>query len=90
MVSEAQVVRTIVAEDGYKSIQRDEALPGDIVLYVSSDGDVEHSAIIISRPDGNFGVAHVVSKWGVGPEYIHAVNDSPYDCTNLEFYRVDR
>lgn len=89
MISEAQYVRTIVTEDGYKRIQGRDALPGDVVLYVSQ-GDVEHSAIVVSLPDSTFGIVQVVSKWGVGPEYVHPVNDSPYDCTNLEFYRIER
>lgn len=90
MISDSPEVRQIIADDGYQQITPKDVMPGDIVLYVGSDGDVEHSAVVVSLPDNVFSVVHVVSKWGLGLEYVHAVNDSPYDCTRLEYYRVNR
>lgn len=90
MISDSPDIRRILEHDAYRRVPQSEVLPGDVVLYIGPGGDIEHSAVVVTKPDELLGVVRVYSKWGIGLEYFHSVNDSPYDCSNLEFYRVER
>lgn len=90
-IHKGETVRQIIARDGYEVVKRiAEVLPGDIILYVSSeDGDIEHSGIVIGvLPQPSWPL--IVSKWGLGPEVIHSANICPYDQSRMEYYRVVR
>ena len=90
-ISDNQSLRTILDEDGYSEIKNiDEVLPGDIILYYTEDGDIEHSGVVVSEPDKHLKIPMVVSKWGKYKEVIHSANDSPYSWPNVKYYRVTR
>ena len=84
-------IRPILHDDKYIRINRkDDVKIGDIVLFVAPDGDIEHSAIVVVPPSESItGMPKVFSKWGPFTEFIHYANFSPYDVTNLEYWRVE-
>jgi hypothetical protein len=91
-VSYPEVVRRILDEDEYVKVDKDEVKPGDVVVYVAENGDVEHSGIVIEVPapranPPRLGI-RIISKWGEGHEVIHFIGHDPYESTNLEFYRI--
>ncbi len=89
-IFESETVRQIIADDCYESVAALDVLPGDVVLYVSDDSDVEHSGIVIRSPRG-LEPPLICSKWGKAGEIIHPVNRSPYTTTvTYEYYRVTR
>ncbi len=87
-IDDADEVRKIIAEDNYTAVPEDQVLPGDIVLYVSDKGDIEHSAVVISEPKATLGVPIVYSKWGNYAEAVHSANYCPYDFSRAQYYRV--
>ena len=89
-IHETASLRTILNDDGYTEIQRDNILPGDIALYLTDTGDIEHSGIVITEPDQQFGVPKVVSKWGRYKEAIHWIHACPYESSNVKYYRVTK
>ena len=80
-------VELIQNDDNYKNIENDKILPGDIILYFSDNGDIEHSGIVISEPSQYLKIPDVLSKWGKYKEVIHAANVCPYTY-NVKYYRV--
>lgn len=80
----------ILTEDGYEQVTVDKVIPGDIVLYFQSDGDIEHSGFVISYPDPLFKMPLILSKWGKYREAVHYANQGPYDKTNIRYYRVNQ
>ena len=90
-VGEASVIRKILDDDKYvKLSDGNQVLPGDIVLYVGDDGDIEHSGLVVERPDPQLKIPRVLSKWGKGSEVVHWVANCPYDSGNLEYYRITK
>lgn len=90
MINLASEVRKILNEDDYELINDKEVLPGDIAVYLKDNGDIEHSALVLSCPDKQIGIPMVVSKWGKYKEVIHWANDCPYKWDRLEYYRVTK
>ena len=86
-ITDNESLHHIINDDGYKKIDLEQVLPGDIILYFSEDGDIMHSAIVISKPDNHLKIPQVLSKWGKYKEIIHVANNCPYDF-NVEYYRV--
>jgi len=77
----------ILRDDGYKKVEADEALPGDVILYYNEKGEIYHSGIITTRPsEGELGYPWVVSKWGVLNEMHHLAYDVPHEYK--PFYEV--
>ncbi len=63
---------------------------GDVVLWVSNDlvqGAIEHSGIVVEVAQFNI---KALSKWGALHEVVHYVTECPYDCSNLQFYRMNQ
>jgi hypothetical protein len=82
-------VRMILKDDGYVQVTPAKSLPGDVVLYVAN-GDVEHSAILVTPEHLSVSTqAVVMSKWGPFTEWVHDVTLCPYDATNIEYWRID-
>ena len=80
-------IHRILKEDGYRQVNEQDVLAGDVVLYVNSDGDIEHSGIVIRKPE--LRIPWVVSKWGEGEEFVHPALDCPYNRgITLWYYRV--
>jgi hypothetical protein len=83
-------VRMILHDDGYVPVSENDSLAGDVVLYVAQDGDVEHSAVLITpraRSASAFAVVH--SKWGDLSEWVHDLPLCPYDFSNVEYWRIN-
>jgi cell wall-associated NlpC family hydrolase len=70
-------LREILRDDSYKRIARDEADPGDLVVYAGSSGEPTHVAIITHRPVTAPDAIYVMSAWGSDGEYTHVVDDVP-------------
>lgn len=87
-IHETEEVYKILKDDNYKEVSLNEVLPGDIILYFSSDGDIEHSGVIISEPEPMLLIPKVYSKWGKYCEAIHYANMCPYNFSNVRYYRV--
>lgn len=68
-------VKKILDDDNYQIVTENNILPGDIVLYLSVSGDVNHSGVVVECPLGN--APMVFSKWGNGGEFIHVVRECP-------------
>jgi hypothetical protein len=71
-----------LAEDGYRLLPVGEPpCAGDVVVYKSATGGIEHLGIILERAsDDALGAAAghlIMSKWGFFGEYIHRVMDKP-------------
>ena len=50
-ISEPEEIRRILKHDCYLEVTNsDDVLPGDVVLYLSDDGDPEHSGIVTCAP----------------------------------------
>lgn len=87
-------IENIIHDDDYQQIKPSQVLPGDIVIYCNSGvepgsikGDMEHSGIALGK--NGSGVLMVLSKWGVGDEWVHAVGDSPYDNRDIRYFRIN-
>lgn len=80
-------LRKILEDDQYVPVKLTDVQPGDVVLYVGANGDFNHSGIVVEYKDG---MVHplIWSKWGNGPEAVHALLDCPTAYgPNHEFYR---
>lgn len=78
-------VRKILNQDGYIRIDKAHVVPGDIIIYPTEEGDVEHSGLVLAAEGLSI---VVVSKWGRSHEVIHPFNVSPYDARYVEFWRI--
>jgi hypothetical protein len=69
----------ILNEDGYRKVDENDAMPGDLLLYLKGN-DFTHIAIIIEHEydprESNF-MTRVVSQWGADGEYLHKAHDVP-------------
>jgi hypothetical protein len=82
-------VRKILDDDDYQIIQQNAVLPGDIVIYISQESEIEHSGIVVFFDQQLIGGAiRVLSKWGGAHEVIHSLMECPYNDMRVEFYRV--
>jgi hypothetical protein len=75
-ITESEAIETILVDDKWTAIEMQNALPGDIVVYFSEEGDPNHSGIIVACDD-LLGVPTICSKWGSAGEYVHLVTDCP-------------
>ncbi len=88
-IHKPEVVKKIIDEDEYKLIRNPEYVkPGDIILYHSASGDIEHSGIIIEMPKTPPWVPLIWSKWGMYGEAVHRANHCEYNFANVMYYRI--
>jgi hypothetical protein len=87
-------VRQVLREDGYTEVPRKDVRPGDTILWIQSNGDIEHSGIVLSTGSDCVPFAPapeasllILSKWGQGPEVIHREFMCPYSSKTV-FMRV--
>lgn len=83
----AKQVLMILEDDDYQEIEIRNVLPGDIIVYYS-DGDVEHSGIVIQKAEAPLFIPLVFSKWSCHAEFIHYANYCPYYMGNIKYYRI--
>lgn len=90
-IYDVEAISKILQDDNYQEIVSEHVLPGDVVLYYSLDGDVEHSGIVVIPPSKfSLRIPKVLSKWGKFREVIHWGNECPYDFSNHKYFRVIR
>jgi hypothetical protein len=86
------VVKQIINEDDYQPVSLADVLPGDVVLYVMPNGDIEHSGIVVGLVmlEGSHKTLDtwVVSKWGSAHEAYHRSSHCPWFDLRKEYYRV--
>jgi len=88
-IFESEELWKIIDDDDYEIIEdKKDVLPGDVILYFSDNGDIEHSGIVISKPDPTLGIPQILSKWGKYSEIIHSAYNCPYDKSNIQYYRM--
>ena len=81
-------ISMILADDGYVEVPEKNCTTGDVVVYYGSDGNVEHSGIVLGRGDMN--VPRVWSKWGKGCEMYHPLGACPWSGFPVRFYRMSK
>lgn len=69
-ITDRESVNQILCDDHWKEVPEKDAEPGDIVVYFDDSGDPSHSGLVVAKDD-MLGIPTIVSKWGVGPEFIH-------------------
>jgi len=82
---------TILREDRYVEVPRDDVLPGDVICYFDDKGAITHTGLVVTSPrDEVLRVPKVCSKWGKYAEVIHWANDCPYreHFATARYYRV--
>jgi hypothetical protein len=80
----------ILEDDTYKDIDLQDAMPGDIVIYQSDDGDLNHSGIVVEAGPPLV-VPMICSKWGNAGEFVHGLRDCPAIYGPVtKFYRCRR
>jgi hypothetical protein len=89
-IENPEEITKILKDDKYEEIDVNYVLPGDIIIYYDSNGDLEHAGVVISEPDSTFKIPKVISKWGSCGEAIHYANRSPYNYANVKFYRIGK
>lgn len=88
-ITSSAEVRRILNDDDYSSVLPSDVIAGDVVIYVSEGGDIDHSGIVLDTSQALIGGGvKVLSKWGKAHEVVHMVRDCPYGDMKLEFYRV--
>jgi hypothetical protein len=86
-------VQMILDNDGYTEIQNAvDVLPGDVIIYYNDNGEIEHSGIVVSKPqDERTNIPWVVSKWGKYSEVCHQAYDVPYrPIAQVSYWRITR
>jgi len=90
-IFEAETLQQILDEDGYEEMPRDQVKPGDVIIYYGTDGDFEHSGIVVKPPNAdNLQVPTVRSKWAKYRELIHLGNRCPYTFSNVKYFRLTK
>jgi len=87
-VTDASEVRKVLSQDEYEVVDKKDVLPGDLILYVSNDGDIEHSGVVVEAGGPPLNIPRIVSKWGKFFEVIHAANYCPYNFAGAEYHRI--
>jgi len=87
-IENSEEILVILKDDDYIEVEYKKVLPGDIVLYFSKDGDVEHSGIVIEKPEPPLYIPKIVSKWATHAEFIHYANNCPYEKSNIKYFRI--
>lgn len=82
-----EALAQILAEDEYEVVEKPDVLPGDIILYFSEKGAIDHSGIVVCSGKPPLEEPTIVSKWGSGPEVIHKANLCDYSVIGAKYYR---
>lgn len=88
-INEPQELDKILKDDGYRKIDMNSVVAGDIIVYKDQDGEIVHTGIVIEITRVLFShMPTILSKWGKGPECIHKFNYVPeyYNTCEKEFW----
>jgi hypothetical protein len=84
----------ILEDDNYTEItDKTLVFPGDVIIYIDSDGERFHSGIVIWTDNlGGLQEIKVLSKWGYGSEACHQYTDCPYFAmaAKIQFFRIKK
>lgn len=77
---EPEHVPMIFEDDGYVEIGPAKAMPGDLVLYRTEEGEISHIAVVVSPAAIAESASEklkirVLSQWGADGEYLHDYAD---------------
>jgi len=81
----SEEIAKILNDDDYKTVDRKDVLPGDVVVYYDTTGDAEHSGMVVEVDKLG---PKILSKWGLSHEVVHRVHECPYDVPDVRFYRI--
>jgi hypothetical protein len=81
----ATEVAKILKDDGYDVVPIGQVLSGDVAVYYSQEGDIEHSGIVVNPGELS---PFILSKWGKAHEVVHLVSFCPYDASRVRYYRI--
>ncbi len=91
-VSDSASITTILKDDGFHEIPLLDILPGDVILYLTAEGEAEHSGVVaeVKPADGRGRLPEIwiFSKWGAGSEALHRVYECPYNQSKVKYFRV--
>ncbi len=91
-IIDTEALFRILEDDGYVEIlDENNVAPGDVLIYYGENGDITHSAVIVTAPrEELLKIPRVISKWGAYSEVVHYANDCPYanDYLRRKFYRI--
>jgi cell wall-associated NlpC family hydrolase len=80
-------VYNILRDDGYRLVDSDEVVPGDVVLYKQGDEPSHVALVIATGRIGNVLSVRVISKWGLDAEFEHFMENVPAQLgVPSEFY----
>jgi hypothetical protein len=89
----SEIVKIIDDDNYFEITVLSNVFPGDIIIYIDSDGERFHSGIVIDvcNNGGLMGI-RVLSKWGYGSEVCHPHTYCPYYemAAKIKFYRITR
>ncbi|MXZ54908.1 MAG: hypothetical protein F4077_03500 [Gammaproteobacteria bacterium] len=92
---EPKYVPKLLEEDEYREVHRNEAVPGDLIVYYNNNDRtaIRHVGIIMKK-EGNVEagdwVIRVLSKWGQDGEYLHSEKDVPILFGTTRVYYSER
>ncbi len=82
-------IDSLLRKDGYRRVTADVQV-GDVAVYRSGAGDIEHTGIVCSTEPlftGGTPVPLIWSMWGALGEYVHSERDAPYEG-EVEYWRI--
>jgi hypothetical protein len=92
-IIESASIQSILKDDGYIEVDRQDVVAGDIVMYYEF-GDFSHSGIVVEVDHiGTEPVIWILSKWAHAHEVIHRLYDCPYwgrPDINIRFWRIEQ
>ncbi len=86
-ILKSKCIWDIISDDHYEEVLYKELCAGDIVIYFSETGDINHSGIVVEGIKNSV-LPFICSKWGNAGEFIHSLKDIPSIYgPNTKFYR---
>ena len=86
-ITEEKEMLKILQEDGYRKINLDELMPGDIVLFKDQADEYSHTALVLEmRRVGTLSAPILISKWGFSGEWLHDFYNHPYSNHRKEYW----
>lgn len=86
-IEDVEQIPEILQHDGFEEVDVKQVIPGDVALYYQPSGDIEHSGIVVEKPDV-LDIPVIWSKWGCSHEVVHKANYGPYAADHIRYFRV--
>jgi hypothetical protein len=85
-----QEVRQVLMDDGYRPTSREDLREGDLVIYSTRPGGIDHVAVVTAFDWTDPSVVWVISQWGTDGEWKHRIDDVPGLCGSPAEFWTDR